>query len=87
MHAENDVVTQARNANIELVGFGATNPAHTGGGQMRTASGPTSDGLRSPGDAVHRLVYRVFDQGTSDGFIVNETPNLSPGGRPSGIAP
>jgi hypothetical protein len=55
---------------------------------MRTARGRTSDWLRRPGDAVHRLVYRLFDQETIDGSIVNEAPYRPlGGGRPSGIAP
>jgi hypothetical protein len=55
---------------------------------MRTAGGRTSDWLRRPGDAVHRFVYRLFDQETIDRSIVNETPyRPTGGGRLSGIAP
>ena len=55
---------------------------------MRTAGGRKGDWLRRPGDAVHRLVYRLFDQETIGGSIANETPYRPPGGgRPLGIAP
>ena len=88
VQADGDVAKQARNANIEPAGFDANNPAHTGGGHMRTAGGQTSDWLRRPGDTVHRLVYRLFDKETIDRSTVDETPYRPPGGgRPSGIAP
>lgn len=54
---------------------------------MRTAGGRFSDWLRRPGNAVHRLVYRLFDKETIDRSIVSEAPYRPPsGGRPSGIA-
>lgn len=56
MQAEGDVVTQARKANIDPIGFGASNPAHLGGEHMRTARGRTNDWLKRPGEAVHGIV-------------------------------
>jgi hypothetical protein len=86
VQAEGDVVKQARKENIDPIGFGGNKPAHTCGGQMRTAGGRTSDRLRRPGDGVHRLVR--FDQETIGESIVNETPyQPAGGGRDSGIAP
>lgn len=88
VQAERDVVKKARNENIDPVGFGASHPAHTAGGQMRTAEGRTSELLRRPGDVVPRLVYLLFDQETIDRSIANETPYRPPGGgRSSAIAP
>ena len=88
VQAEGDVVKQAQSENTHPVGFGASNPAHTSGGQTRTAGCRTSDWLRRPGDVVHRLVCLQFDQETIDRPIVNETPyRPQAGGRRSGIAP
>jgi hypothetical protein len=88
VQADGDVAKRARNANIEPAGFDANDPVHTDGGHMRTAGGRTSACLRRPGDAVHHLVYRLFDQETIGRSIVNETAYRPPsGGRPSRTAP
>jgi len=86
--AEGFEVKQAQNDNIEVVGFGASNPAHTAGGQMRRTDVRTSDWFRRPGGVVRRVGYLLFDQETIARSIVNEASHRPPGeGRPSGIAP
>ncbi len=88
MQAEVFDVRQARNDNIDAVGFGASNPAHTAGGQVRRTDVRTSDWFRRPGRVVRRPVYLLFHQETVDRSSVNEASHRPPGrGRPSGIAP